>query len=319
MLDTMKILSIAKSFKIPSFIAGPQSSIGLDVGSSSIKLLELEVKGKERCLKQLSFAALTPGEDTPTALKTFIESQKISGRPVNISVSGQSVIMRYITLPRMNLHELKATMQFEAGQYIPLPRDEVVLDCAIVKEKAEDNKMLVVLAAVKKTVIQERISLLEKAGLTAKVIDIDCFCLSNAFNHSYQWAQDAKTAKSEIIGLLNIGANFTNMVILDGGTLRFSRDIAFGGREATLSNLAGEISSSIDYYENQSGKQIEKAYLSGGATDASSVLDFLNHHLGVQAGQYDFFTGIKFGQDIHTEDLKAKGHLFAVALGLVLR
>lgn len=310
---------------MPSFLAGPQSSIGLDIGSSSIKLLELEVKGKERWLKHLSFAALGPGEDTPAALKAFIESQKISGRPVNTSVSGQSVIMRYLTLPRMSLHELKSTMQYEAGQYIPLPRDEVILDCAIVKEKAEDNKMLVALAAVKKAIIYERISLLEKAGLSARVIDIDSFCLSNAFNHSYPWAPaprgapEAKTAKSEVIGLLNIGANFTNMVILDGGTLRFSRDIAFGGREATLSNLAGEISSSIDYYENQSGKQIEKAYLSGGATDASSVLDFLNHHLGVQAGQYDFFTGIKFGQDIHTEDLKAKGHLFAVALGLVLR
>lgn len=315
----MKVLSIARSLKLPSFLASQQSNIGLDIGSSSIKLLELEVKGKEQLLKQLSFAALTPGVDIAAALKTFIESQKISGRPVNTSVSGQSVIMRYITLPRMNLHELKSTMQFEAGQYIPLPRDEVILDCAIVKEKAEDNKMLVVLAAVKKTVIYERISLLEKAGLTAKVIDIDCFCLSNAFNHSYQWAIDAKIAKSEVIGLLNIGANFTNMVILDGGILRFSRDIAFGGREATLSNLAGEISSSIDYYENQSGKQIEKAYLSGGATDASNVLDFLNHHLGVQAGQYDFFTGIKFGQDIHTEDLKARGNLFAVALGLVLR
>ncbi|OGX30857.1 MAG: hypothetical protein A3D27_00440 [Omnitrophica WOR_2 bacterium RIFCSPHIGHO2_02_FULL_46_37] len=311
--------SFVKSFKISSLFAHQQSNIALDIGSSAIKLLELEIGGKERMLKQFSCLTLSPGADLPVILKTFVESQKISGRPVNTSLSGQSVIMRYITLPRMNLHELKGTMQFEAGQYIPLPRDEVILDCAIVKEKAEDNKMLVVLAAVKKTVIYERISLLEKAGLTAKVIDIDCFCLSNAFNHSYQWASDATIAKTEVIGLLNIGANFTNMAILEGGILRFSRDIAFGGRELSLNNLAGEISSSIDYFENQSGKRLEKVYLAGGAAEASNVLDFLNHHLGVQAALYDFFTGIKFGQDMNTQELKAKGNLFVVALGLVLR
>jgi Tfp pilus assembly PilM family ATPase len=220
----------------------------------------------------------------------------------------------------MALSELKSTMQFEAGQYIPLPRDEVILDCAIVKGKAEENKMLVVLAAVKKAIIYERISLLEKAGLTARVIDVDCFCLSNAFNHSYQWAPpEAKTDKSEVIGLLNIGANSTNMVILDNGTLRFSRDIAFGGSELSLNNLAGEISSSIDYFENQSGKRLEKAYLSGGAADASGMVNFLNHQLGIAVAYYDFFSGLKQGPAMNTEGLKAKGNSFVIALGLVLR
>ena len=309
-----------KIFAISSiFIPQQRSNIALDIGSSSIKLLELEVKGKERLLKQLSFSALTPGVDLPGALKEFAAAQKISGRSVNTSISGQSVIMRYLNLPRMNLHELKSTMQFEAGQYIPLPLDEVVFDCAIVRDNAEDNKMLVVLAAVKKTVIQERISLLEKAGLTAKVIDIDCFCLSNVFNHSYQWASEAKTAKSEVIGLLNIGANFTNMVILDGGTLRFSRDIAFGGSEPSLINLSGEISSSIDYFENQSGKRLEKMYLSGGAAEALEIVKFLNHQLGISVARYDFFSPLKYGPGINTEELKAKGNTFVIALGLVLR
>lgn len=308
-----------KSFKIASFFAHQKSNIALDIGSSSIKLLELEVKGKEILLKRFACAQLTPDVDVSLALKTFVESQKISNRPVNTSVSGQFVIMRYLSLPRMNLHELKSTMQFEAGQYIPLPRDEVILDCAILKEKAEENKMFVVLAAVKKAVIHERISLLEKAGLTAKVIDIDCFCLSNAFNHSYQWAPDAKTAKTEVIGLFNIGANSTNIVILDGGAIRFSRDIAFGGRELSLNNLAGEISSSIDYFENQSGKRLEKAYLSGGAADAAGIVNFLNHQSGIAVAHYDFFSGLKQDPGINTQDLKARGNLFVIALGLALR
>lgn len=318
--DTKKFLSIARNLKIPSFLARQQSSIGLDIGSSSIKLLELEVKAKERQIKCFAIAELTPGADIVGVLKTLIDAEKISGRQVNTSLSGQSVIMRYITLPRMAPNELKSTMQFEAGQYIPFPMDEVVLDCTIVKEKIENNKMLVVLAAVKKPIIQERISLLEKAGLTVRVIDIDCFCLSNAFNYSYQRGpEQAGSARIEVIGLLNIGANFTNMVIVDSGTLRFSRDIAFGGSEATLSNLSQEISSSIDYYENQSGKHIEKVYLSGRAVDSSAIVNFLNHQLGTAVTAYDFFTGLSLGPGINTESLKTKGNYFAIALGLALR
>lgn len=319
-LDSKKFLSIARNLKIPSFLSGQQSSIGLDIGSSSIKLLELEVKAKERQIKCFAIAELTPGADIVGALKTLIESEKISGRQVNTSLSGQSVIMRYITLPRMAANELKSTMQFEAGQYIPFPIDEVVLDCTIVKEKIENNKMLVVLAAVKKPVIQERISLLEKAGLTVRVIDVDCFCLSNAFNYSYQRRPEAAgSAKPDVIGLLNIGANSTNMVIVDSGTLRFSRDIAFGGSEGTLNSLSAEISSSIDYYENQSGKHIEKVYLSGGSADSSAIVNFLNHQLGTAVTAYDFFTGLSLGPGINTEDLKTKGNYFAIALGLALR
>ena len=84
----------------------------------------------------------------------------------------------------MSLSELKAAMQFEAREHIPLPLEEVILDCAILNEKIEENKMLIALAAIKKTVVQERIVLLERCGIRPKIIDVDCFCLVNAFNHS---------------------------------------------------------------------------------------------------------------------------------------
>ncbi|MEK6568110.1 MAG: pilus assembly protein PilM, partial [Candidatus Omnitrophota bacterium] len=102
-------------------------------GSSSLKLIELEKKGKEKILKSFFYSELTPGLPLGSSLRDFLKSQKLEGRQVNISVSGQSVVTRYLSWPRMTMAELKNAMQFEAKEYIPFPLEEVVLDCAIIK------------------------------------------------------------------------------------------------------------------------------------------------------------------------------------------
>lgn len=292
----------------------------MDIGSSHIKLVVLEKKGKERILKKFSSQSLTPGDDLAAAIKKFIEVQDILEPCVNISISGPVVMMRYVSLPKMTLQELKSTMQFEAKQYIPFSLDEMILDCAIVKEKLDNNKMLVVFAAIKKTAAQERISLIEKAGLTLGIIDVDCFCLVNAFTHNLSLSAHASSdAKLQAVGLLNIGARSTNMAIIENGSLCFSRDIAYGGQEATLNNLGTEINSSIDYYENQNGKPVEKIYLSGGLSLDARLYDFLARLLNMQVCPFDVFSGITMGPSIAASTLKAQGSMFAISLGLALR
>lgn len=335
-LKSIRIPSL-QSFKIPSFksikipylalartaithFKKQSCNIGLDIGSLNVKLVELEAKGRGWLLRNASSLALTPGVSVSAQLKTFVESQNISGRQVNISVSGQAVIMRYIFMPQMTLSELKSTMQFEAREHIPFPLDEMILDCAIIRERIENNNMLIALAAVRKAIVQERINLLQNVGLIPKLIDIDCFCLANAFNNSHLLVGNtAESSKAKTIGLLNIGARLTNMAILEEKDLRFSRDIAFGTHEATLSNLVNEISSSIDYYENQNGKPVEKIYLSGGAAQSSDVVNLLRHQIAIPLDIFGVFSNVRLKDNVHLEEAGIKESMFAIAFGLALR
>ena len=299
----------------------PQSiSLGLDIGTSSLKVIALEKKGKEYTVKKAAYTDLSPQDDGAIALKKFVDAQGISGSQVNISVSGQSVITRYVTLPHMTLSELKSTMQFEAKQYIPFPLDEIILDCAIVKEKLENNKMLVVLAAVKKAALEERMNLIDKAGLSARIVDVDCFCLANVFTQLKLPSQGVTPAQeANACVLLNIGARYTNMIITEGPYLRFSRDIAFGGQAPALQGLTSEINSSLDYYENQSGKPIDTIYVSGGSSLNAGITDSLSRSLDVALTHFEAFSDIPVDVSLVGEELRPKAALFAVALGLALR
>lgn len=316
----IKYRDILSRFKAPPFSLKSPLSIGLDIGSAHIKLIAIEKKGKGRIIKKFSSCALTPGVDALEALTAFVNSEGISGRPVNTSLSGQSVVMRSIALPRMNMEELKGALQFQARELIPFPLEETILDCAITQEKIKDNKMQVAVVAVRKAAVQARIQLLNKAGLTPDIIDIDCFCLANAFTHRYNPARtDGPGNKIETIGLLNIGSCVTNLVILENGAVKFSRDIAFGGGEPSLNNLVAEISSSIDYYENQIGLQIEKVCLSGGFCAVPATLDFISHHLNLPLVNFDLFTGVAIAPELNRDALVSGQGIFAVALGLALR
>ena len=221
-------------FRLPNFLVKHEPAIGLDIGTSLIKMVELEKKGNVLRLKKFALSPLAAGENSALWLKEFVKLNIPPGRPVNISLAGQAVIIRYITWPKMTLNELKSALQFEAREYLPFPLEEMILDCAIVKDNIENNKMLIALAAIKKKAVEERLNLLEQAGLIAQTIDVDCFCLANAFNNSY--SAPSSPLKPETIALLNVGAHSTNMVILQDGLLRFSRDIAFGGLEVTRVN-----------------------------------------------------------------------------------
>jgi len=356
MLENIKLdkyLSILKSIPFQKPFFKQKISIGLDIGSSNIKLIVLEKKQNEMILKKFCHAAIPQGADAATLLDSFVKSEGLAGSCVNVSLAGPAVVMRYISFPPMTLQQLKSTMQFEAKEYIPFPLEEVILDCSILKEKMQDGKMLVLLVAVKKSVIQERLGLLEKAGLTPRIIDVDCLCLVNAFNYSYRPSAKQPQEKGEIISLLNIGAQFTNMVIIQDGILEFSRDIAVGGSDITkkisetkgvdynqaeliqadpqkseevisiiepiINNLSYEIRLSIDYYENQNGLTMDRIFISGGLSNSARISKILSDSLGIAVSSFDFISAIKADAFLNPEELKKKQNSFAIALGLALR
>lgn len=208
--------------------------VGIDIGSSSIKLVQLRaVKGGYQ-LVNLGLLPLPPEAIVDNAImdsgvivdaiRNLVESHKIKTKNVAASVSGHSVIIRKIQLPIMTEDEMEVSIQWEAEQYIPFEISEVNLDFQILGQDAKDpSQMNVILVAAKKDFVNDYVALFQECGLTPLVMDIDCFALETAFEANY--GEDDE----DIIGLVNIGASAMNINVLKDGISVFTRDVQVGG------------------------------------------------------------------------------------------
>jgi type IV pilus assembly protein PilM len=207
--------------------------VGLDIGSSSVKLVKLrEAKGIYH-LESLGVASLPPEAIVDNAImdstsvveviRNLVESHKVKTKNVATSISGHSVIIRKIVLPIMTDDEMESSIQWEAEQYIPFEISEVNLDCQILGPDEKDpSQMNVILVAAKKDFVNDHVAVLKECGLNPVVMDIDCFAIENAFEANH-------TGSSETIALINMGASATNINILKNGVSVFTRDIQVGG------------------------------------------------------------------------------------------
>ncbi|TYO99956.1 type IV pilus assembly protein PilM [Geothermobacter ehrlichii] len=208
--------------------------VGIDIGSSSVKLVQLRnVKGGYQ-LVNLGLLPLPPEAIVDNsimdsgaiveAIRNLVESHKVKTKNVAASVSGHSVIIRKIQLPIMTEDEMEASIQWEAEQYIPFEISEVNLDFQILGQDTKDpSQMNVVLVAAKKDFVNDYVALFQECGLTPIVMDIDCFALENAFEINY--GED----EEENIALINMGASAMNVNVLKDGASVFTRDIQVGG------------------------------------------------------------------------------------------
>jgi type IV pilus assembly protein PilM len=216
------------------FIKAKKDVIGIDIGSSSVKLVQLrEAKGAYH-LVALGMAALPPeaivdnaimdSTAVVQAIRGLVESHGIKTKNVATSISGHSVIIRKVNLAIMTEEEMEASIQWEAEQYIPFDISEVNLDFQILGPDAKDpSQMNVILVAAKKDFVNDYMAVFRECGLNPVVMDIDCFALENAFEANYGFVDD------EIVALINMGASAMNVNILRGGASVFTRDIQVGG------------------------------------------------------------------------------------------
>src|SRR2546426_98707 len=213
--------------------------VGLDIGSSSLKAVELMKFKKSYQLSGFAYEALSPDAvvdgaimDSPgiaeTIKKSFLAA-KFKAQAVATGVSGHSVIVKRVMIPAATADEVEASIQFDAEQYIPFDIAEVNLDYQIVGRgaTASEDGMEVVLVAAKKDKIQNHTNVITRAGRTPEVVDIDAFALQNAFEANY--TVDSRAP----IALLNIGASLMNINITKGGMPLFIRDVSVGGNQYT--------------------------------------------------------------------------------------
>src|SRR6267154_2295069 len=209
--------------------------VGLDIGSSSIKAVEL--KSSKQGYELVSFGLEALAQDTVVdgaimdaplvagAISNIFETQKIKTKNVATAVSGHSVIVKRVTLPSMTEEELYDRIQSEASQHIPFDIADVNLDHQLLE--SVDSQMDVLLVAVKKDKILNHTNVLAQAGRNSTVVDIDAFALQNCFEVNYD------PDPGQTIALLNIGASVMNINIVRGGIPLFTRDVSVGGNQYT--------------------------------------------------------------------------------------
>jgi type IV pilus assembly protein PilM len=220
------------------FLSKNKEVIGLDIGCSSIKLVELRGGKDGYKLQNLAISPLPPEAivdgalmDSVTIIDTIrdvIAASKTKTKDVVTSVSGHSVIVKKISLPFMTEAELEESIQWEAERYIPFDINDVNIDFQIFGSTPENPEVIdVVLVAAKKDIINDHVSVIMESGLNPVIIDIDSFALENMLAINYE------IEKEGTVAVANVGASITNINIIKNNISAFTRDIFKGGNQIT--------------------------------------------------------------------------------------
>lgn len=234
-------------------IGGSKTIVGLDIGSSSIKAVELKKGRGGITVTHLGMEPLASdivvdsmivdsGSVASAITKIFLENN-IKSKAVATSVSGHSVIVKKIPMQTMSDAELSDVIQQEAAQHIPFDIADVNIDYQILSDETPGPQMDVLLVAVKKDKILNYTNVLSLAGKAPAVVDIDAFALQNCYEYNYE------PAPGSTVALLNLGASVMNINIVKGSTPLFTRDVSIGGHQYTDS-LQKELDLSFDDAES---------------------------------------------------------------------
>lgn len=225
------------------FGGGEQQLIGMDISSSSVKLLELTRKGERYHVETYAVEPLPPNAVTDKQIAEPKLVAEAIGRAINragtrtrqvaVAVSGTAVISKIIEMPAsLSDDEMEEQIRAEADQYIPYPIDEVNIDFEIVGKNAKNSEMVdVLLAACRKEQVDQRAAALELAGLKPKIVDIETYALENASVFLEHQMPDG--GRGRTVAIVDIGANTTSVLILHDGHTIYTRDQSFGGRQLT--------------------------------------------------------------------------------------
>jgi len=267
--------------------------VGVDIGSSAVKAVEIKVGGKggdEYQLLNIGIETLPPEAIVDGAImdagavidsiQRLFQESKIKTVEVATGVSGNAVIVKKISLPQMSAEELSESIHWEAEQYIPFDIQDVSLDYEVIEGGGSGGNMDVLLVAVKKDKISEYTSALTQAGRNPIIMDVDVFALQNCYEMNYG------IDPGRVVALLNIGASIMNVNVVKGGTSVFQRDIAAGGNQYTDA-IQKDLNLSFEQAEAlKKGEQVDGA----SAESLQPILQAVSENLAMEIQKtFDFF------------------------------
>jgi type IV pilus assembly protein PilM len=332
--------------------------IGVDIGSFSIKVVEMKGKKDGFILKniaefQLPEDVISEGiivdyGEVVNALNAIFTEKKFSHKKVAAALKGNSVITKKLTIPSVDDKNFRETFRWEAAQYIQMDIDEVNMDFEILSRTEELEQTEVVLAVAKKDLIADMVSVLESAKLKPVLIDLEVFALLNAFEVNYG-------IDSEVSAVVNIGHTTSIIVFVKNGLFEFSREINIGGKNAIhiiqqklgmtieeasqiikdkesiefneelqaairqfCEDVAFEVKNSIDMFLTSTQLPTSKCYISG-SVGLYGMRDTLEEKLDIEVNYFNPFANIEIAKGIDTDFLNDNLYRFNVAVGLALR
>ncbi len=240
--------------------------IGLDIGSSSVKVvqikqgkkgLELQAFGMEPLMPQTIVDGTVMDQNAVVeAIRSLWSRLRLKSKDVAVAIAGHSVIIKKIAVPKMSASDLVDQVPYEAEHHIPFAKDDVELDYAVVVPENQAGQMELILVAAKKEVVQDYASVVRDAGLNPVIVDVAAFSTQNAFEVNYD------LGPTETVVLINIGASISNINIVRGKVSLFTRDVTIGGNALT-EEIQKQLSVSQDEAE---------AYKVGGSYDEHGVV-----------------------------------------------
>jgi len=267
--------------------------VGLDIGSSVIKVAQLKESKGRYFLQKFGVKPLEPEVIVDgtvmdegrvvSAIQELFEEANVKNKHVAISISGHAVIVKKISLPPMPDEELEGQVKLAAEQYIPFDINEVNIDFHVLPSDASEDQqgdMPVILVAAKKDKINELTELVKAAGLIPMVMDVDAFAVENMHAINYPMGQEETTA------LVNLGASVMNVNIIRAGSSLFTRDIPLGGNRYTEA-IQREIG--LSFEEAEESKKKERGVDSDGMS-LNGVMDSVNAEVASEiARTVDYF------------------------------
>ena len=347
---------------------GKKKLIGLDIGANSVKLAEVNASSRHVTLEGFSMVNTPHGviqnsgnidgsEVVSEAVRQAVSELRTKRKLVASGLWGSSVVIKRITIPRIEEGLVGEQIRWEAEQYIPYDIKEVNLDYKVldilgdVDGGGESENMDVLLVAAKQEAVFGVAEVIEMSGLSCSTVDIEGFALANCFERNYG------VAAGELVGLFNIGAGVTNIVILQNGEIIFCRDVPVGGDTYTLALhrsmditqkeaeqlkigasrgdptpdeaiaivksthevVLEELRTVVEFFMNTSQVQsLDRCYVSGGGSRTLGLEECLQQTYGVV--RMDPLTVIKCNtKRVHSGILEQIKDLGAVAIGLALR
>ncbi len=342
----------------------PKTFLGIDIGSYSIKFVEITIEKNQIKLNNLGYSVLNPNVIVNgyiislnliiQTIKKLIKRFKIKSKLCAVSIPGNKVIIKRLQLPPSNLENLDEQIQIQASQYIPYEITDVVLDFDILNSNInleEQENLEILLVATKREIVHDYLQILLESKLTPEFGDVDFFAIQNCIEYNYK-----EELKGKVLGVLNIGNYFSNLIILNETEALFYREFNVGteiitkkiekrlnlsfyeaekiklnnsnnsivkeAREDFFKDILKETSKSIELFKNTSNiDKIDKILLSGGGSMIKGFKQFLGKSFEkVEIDYISPFKNFIYNNNlIDSEYLKYISPVFTISAGLALR
>ncbi|MBC7371385.1 MAG: type IV pilus assembly protein PilM [Bdellovibrionaceae bacterium] len=342
---------------------GSKKVLGLDIGTSSIKIAELDVTSAGAQLMSFGFAptphnSVTAGEITDVssvaiAVQGLISDIRTKRKNIATGMWGTAVIVKKITIPKMDRKLIQDQIRFEAEQYIPFDINNISLAHHVLNSSSTEDTLDLLLIAAQNELVFQYTSVIEASGMKCSVLDVSGFALANSFEANYgKFSRD-------VIGILNFGSSITNFVVIQNGDVVFCRDIPVGGQNytndihkslgissqeaealklsavsrrevpnevhsiisSTNETITEEVRSSLDFLSaTTNGLTLTRCFFTGGSSVTTGLIETVSRVTGIPFEPFNPFAKVKPNPKKFSQDyINQISHFAAIATGLGIR